>query len=100
MEFKEKIDNGTCEAKVDGELTIYHVNEFKDSLQKVIKQSTAVMLDLSDVSEIDTSCIQVLMQAQNACHEDDKVFELSAVSPAVQEVVDLFGMTNRFARAS
>ena len=99
MEFKDKLDNGICEVQVEGELTIYHVNDFKSDLEKVIKKSTSLKLDLSGVSEIDTSCVQLLMQAQDACLENDKEFSISAVSPAVQEVIDIFGMHNHFITA-
>ena len=97
MEFKANTDRGICEAEVEGELTIYHVNEFKKELEKAIKKAASFKLDLAKVSEIDTSCFQLLMQAQNACQENDKEFELTAVSPAVKEVMEIFGMVNHFA---
>ena len=100
MEFKENIDQGVCEAQVEGELTIYNVNDFKQSLVKAIKKSTSLKLDLSGVSEIDTSCVQLLMQAQNACQENEKGFELTARSPAVEEVINIFGLQNHFAPAN
>jgi len=96
MEFKDEINDGVCVASVEGELTIYSVNDFKQGLEKVIKKSTTLKLDLSDVSEIDTSCIQLLMQAKDSCQDNEKEFELSAVSPAVQEVIDIFGLGNHF----
>ena len=96
MEFKFNIDDGVCEAEVEGELTIYHANDFRKELEKAIKKAGSFRLDLSGVSEMDTSCFQLLMQAQNACHENDKAFKLTAVSPAVQEVIEIFGMGQHF----
>ncbi|MDH5444920.1 MAG: STAS domain-containing protein [Gammaproteobacteria bacterium] len=92
MEFKENIKDGICDAAVEGELTIYHVNDFKNDLEKVIKKSTTLKLDLSQVSEIDTSCIQLLMQARNSCRDNEKTFELISISPAVEEVIEIFGL--------
>ncbi len=100
MNFKDKIDGGICDANVEGELTIYTVNNFKKELEKVLKKSTTLKLDLSQVSEIDTSCIQLLMQAQDACRENEKEFKITAISPAVQEVIDIFGLGNHFITAN
>ena len=96
MEFKSEIHNGVCDAVVDGELTIYHVNEFKKGLEKAIKKSSSVNLNLAGVSEIDTAGFQLLMQAQTACLEDDKAFHLVSVSPAVVEVMEIFGLEMHF----
>ncbi len=96
MEFKSEINDGVCEAVVEGELTIYHVNEFKKGLEKAIKKSSTVNLNLGGVSEIDTAGFQLLMQAQTACLEDDKEFHLVSVSRAVAEVMDIFGLEMHF----
>ena len=49
---------------------------------------------LIDVSEIDTSCFQLLMQAQIACHDNDKQLNFVSISPAIREVMELFGLEN------
>lgn len=96
MEFKSDIDKGVCEAIVEGELTIYHVNEFKKELDKSIKKASTIHLNLAGVSEIDTSCFQLLMQAQTACLENDKELIFVSVSPAIREVMDIFGLERHF----
>lgn len=96
MEFKAKINDGVCEAAVEGELTIYQVNEFKKELEKVIKKASNINLNLANVSELDTSCLQILMQAQNACLENKKELKLSAISPPIREVMEIFGLERHF----
>lgn len=81
---------------VEGELTIYHVNDFKKNLEKAIKKATNINLNLANVSEIDTSCFQLLMQAQTTCLENDKELKLSAVSQPIREVLEIFGMERHF----
>lgn len=96
MEIKIDTSSGICEAAVEGELTIYHVGEFKKELDRILKKATGVALNLARVSEIDTSCFQLLMQAQDACLENNKEFRLASVSPAVREVMEIFGMERHF----
>jgi len=96
MEFKSEINDDVCDASVDGELTIYHVNDFKKALEKSIKHASTIKLDLSNVSEIDTSCFQLLMQARTSCLENEKEFELVSISPAIREVMDIFGLERHF----
>lgn len=96
MEFKAEINNGVCDAVVDGELTIYHVNEFKKQLEKALKKASCIKLNLANVSEIDTSCFQVLMQAENACLENDKELIFTSVSQPIMEVLEIFGLERHF----
>ncbi len=96
MQFNVEIKDDVCDAVVEGELTIYHVNEFKKELEEAIKQASHVNLNLASVSEIDTSCFQLLIQAQTNCLENDKKFKLVSVSPAVKEVMEIFGLERHF----
>jgi len=96
MEFKAETKDDVCEAVVEGELTIYHAGEFKKGLEKAVKKATNINLDLANVSEIDTSCIQLLMQAQNGCLENGRELVITAVSQPVREVLDIFGMERHF----
>lgn len=96
MKIKADTIEGICEAQVEGELTIYHVGGFKSELEKILKKAGGLVLNLAGVSEIDTSCFQLLMQAQNACLENDKEFRLVSVSPAVREVMEILGMERHF----
>jgi len=96
MEFNAETSDGVCEAVVEGELTIYHVGEFKKELEKTIKKASSINLNLANVSEIDTSCFQLLMQAYDSCLESGKAFKLSAVSQPIEEVMEIFGLERHF----
>lgn len=96
MKFNSKIEKGKCQAIAEGELTIYCAKDFKEKIQQCVNESKSIALDLSNVEEIDTSCFQLLMQAKHACDTADKTFELSAISPAIQDVFHLYGMERFF----
>ena len=96
MEFSAKMNKGVCEATVEGELTIYHAIDLKNKLLECIDGADEIVLNMSNVSELDTSCFQLLMQAKQTCDEQEKVFKLVMQSPAVMEVLDLYKMGHFF----
>lgn len=55
-------DSRLC--KPSGELTIFEAAEFKESLDKVLASEGLVCLDLSQVTRVDTSTIQLMWAAR------------------------------------
>lgn len=96
MNFESENLKGKCKASAEGELTIYCANDFKEKITQCVSEANSIELDLSKVEEIDTSCLQLLMQAKQACLAEDKRFELSAISPAINDVLHLLGMERFF----
>jgi anti-anti-sigma regulatory factor len=50
--------------KPSGELTIFEAAQFKESLGKVLASEGLVCLDLSQVTRVDTSAIQLMWAAR------------------------------------
>ena len=57
-----EIDSRLC--KPSGDLTIFEAAEFKDSLLAVLANDGLVCLDLSQVTRVDTSAIQLMWAAR------------------------------------
>jgi len=93
---KAKNVKGKCSMALSGELTIYNAAEFKAAFMPHLKKCKSLSIDLSDVSEIDTSCFQVLIKAKCELEAHDIPVELHAHSPAVVEVLDLYGQEDFF----
>lgn len=55
-----------------------------------------VSFDLSRVSELDTSCFQILMAAKIECDKKNVEFSIKSFSPAVEEVMGLYNMNYFF----
>lgn len=81
--------DGAYLAKATGDLTIYTAAECRAQLRHVIDADMDIVLDLSDVSEIDTAGIQLLIQARRECDAHGKPMQFVSPSPAVQEIVQL-----------
>lgn len=82
--------------RVDGEMNIYHANELKDGLMKAVDGQKRVVLDLSLVSEMDSSGLQVLLLAWREAERKGVPFRLSGTSGQVEEVLGLFDLKKLF----
>ena len=80
--------------RVTGELTIQRAEEIKPLLLASLPTDGSVArLDLSQVSEIDTAGIQLLMAASREVVSRAAVFQVVAVSQVVREALELFRQT-------
>ena len=80
--------DGKYEIAIEGEATIYTAAELKSELAGYIESCNDVSLDLSAVSEIDTACFQLLIQAKREFQARGQDWRIVAHSPAVLEVLD------------
>jgi anti-sigma B factor antagonist len=76
----------------DGEMTIYCAAELKPALLAALGQSDEIEIDLSNISELDTSGVQLLMLMKREAVAAGKALSLSGHSPAVLEVFELLGL--------
>jgi len=78
--------------KISGEQTIRTAEELHKELADYLEQSSAVLLDLSDVDECDTAALQLIYSLRQAAIERKQRFEIIAVSPAVTETAAALGL--------
>lgn len=77
---------------LEGEMTIRRASELKPMLAPALLHPGGLRLDLSGVSEIDTTGVQLLLATKQALQLDCRPFELSDCSRAVVDVVELLGL--------
>lgn len=83
---------------VSGEFTIYTAGEWRERLLTAVTGQAEVSLDLSEVSEIDTAGLQLLIATQREVHAAGGTLHLAGPSAAVREVLsfchlnDFFGL--------
>lgn len=81
---------------IEQDMTIYHAEALKGELLAGLARSPAFELDLSQVAEIDTSGIQLLMMAKRESQKHGKTLAIVAHSPAVQELLDFYNLAAFF----
>lgn len=92
----KKTKKGQCQMTIEGEMNIYHANDMKAEFLSQLEKCKSMELNLTAVSEIDTSGFQLLLQLKRQCNEEGKEVLLTSHSPAVLEVIELYGMEEYF----
>ena len=80
------------------ELNIYVAQELKDTLARYTDTETcsSMTVDMSEVVELDTSCLQILMQLKREFVKSGREMKIVSHSPAVIEVFDLYNLGGFF----
>jgi anti-anti-sigma factor len=78
--------------RLDGELSIYRAAELKPVLLEALAAGGALHLELSEVSELDSAGLQLLMLLKRTAQQRGQQLRLSGHSPAVLEVVELLDL--------
>lgn len=81
---------------IDGEMTIYRAAELREMLLPALLSSTAIEIDLSGVSEIDASGLQLMLAAKIDSMQRDIELSFTGHSTAVQAVLDLTDLSSFF----
>lgn len=81
---------------LDHDMTIYNAIELRQKLLDGLLQADVLEIDLSQVREIDTAGIQLLMMIKRASQSRDKTLTIVAHSPAVREAVDFYNLAAFF----
>lgn len=84
---------------LEGDLTIYQAVELKRQLMDFLAGAQAPCLDLSAVTEMDTSGLQLLLLAQHSAAAAGKPLRFTSPSRAVAEVLSLCHLTASFGDA-
>jgi anti-anti-sigma factor len=78
------------------DMTIYHAAELKSQLLAVLADGDGLALDLSQVDQIDTAGLQLLLLAKREAARAGKPMQLTAHSPAVRELIEFTQLAAHF----
>ncbi len=96
MELSQEHREDRLCLRASGEMTIYRAADLKPKLLRALSESDAIDLDLSGVSELDTTGVQLLMLLKQEAVAAGKALALSGHSPAVLEVFELLNLGGWF----
>lgn len=80
---------------IEGELTIYTAAELKERIGSLLEKDV-IEIDLSEVSEIDTAGLQLLLLAQRECVKREKKIVFDNPSEAVIACWKMCGLEAAF----
>lgn len=75
--------------RITGEMNIYRADELKQVLVDALTNNAAVDVDLSQVSEIDTVGVQLIVAARKQAVRSERNLQIVAQSQAVAEAMEL-----------
>lgn len=81
---------------IDGTLTIYDAQAGKDALVKALAGAAELEVDLSQVTEIDTAGMQLLVLMKREAQKTGKPLRLAAHSQASLDVLDRYNLGSYF----
>jgi len=96
MEINIQKNDRMAEVAITGEMNIYNALDLKAALLKTIDEAEAVDLDLSGVSEFDSSGLQLLLLALRQSERGGKQLRFTAKSAPVESVIGLFNLGELF----
>lgn len=71
--------------------TIYEIKELKDKFLEEFQQSKDIQIDLSSVTKIDMTAIQLLLSLKKSCDNQNKSFEIKNIDANIFRAFQLSG---------
>lgn len=81
---------------LNGDITIYEAATLKNELLSVLQESEMLEIDLSDVTELDTAGLQLLLMLKSESQIENRQVRFIQHSNAVREVLDLCDLAALF----
>jgi anti-anti-sigma factor len=92
-------ENDMRHVTLAGEVTIFNAGAIRQQILTALDETDDIDVDLSEVTEIDTAGVQLMVAAKREAAERHKVLHYSACSPVVLDVVALLGLSAYMADA-
>jgi anti-anti-sigma factor len=85
-----------CTLEIEQEMSIYTVAALKEPLLEPLSNSRELALDLSSVSELDTSGVQLLLLLHREAIRRQVALRIVGMSNSVREALSLYGLLSWF----
>jgi len=96
MESPRANGSAPCQLRLEGEMTIFTAQDVKERLLAPLVHCQQIDVDLSQVSEIDSAGLQLMLLVKREAAAQGKDIRFVAHSPAVVDVLELCQLTGYF----
>jgi len=97
LELTVSEHEGETVVRAAGELDVNTAPELREQLTRLIgEDSRRIVVDLSEVSFVDSTALSVLVSALKRLRQADGDLELAAPNPSVRRVFEITGLTRLF----
>lgn len=92
MDYKPGEDDAYL--RLEGVLTVYEVAELRETLIAAFEKKNGVVLDLGNVTDIDTTGIQLLCSAYQTAKNTKKGFTIMGANDSFKEAISRIGLNS------
>lgn len=96
MQIDIEKQNGACILHLSGDLVFGHAREFKRTLADALRGCRDVEINLSQVSDVDTAGLQVLIAAKREARARNKKLALVEHSQVIADVLETVHLVGFF----
>ncbi|MBI5826639.1 MAG: STAS domain-containing protein [Deltaproteobacteria bacterium] len=96
MNIDATIEKGACMVRIEGEMTIYNAFDIKRGLGQCLGSAGEIRIDLSQVIEMDTSGVQLLLLAKREARRLKRGLKIVSHSQATRSVYELYNLAHHF----
>ncbi|OHE21023.1 MAG: hypothetical protein A2540_02850 [Sulfurimonas sp. RIFOXYD2_FULL_37_8] len=86
------IENDNYVVNPPTELTIHTIEGFVENIKNELVGNRDIVLNLADISEIDSAGFQVLIALKNEALKRSVSLKINDMSPEVYEIITLYGV--------
>ena len=88
-------DSKKCQIAIEGEMTIYTAQELKEELIQYLDKPWDLHIDLSQVTELDSSGAQLLLLAQRETVQKEQQFETTLPTGSAADALAILNIADR-----
>jgi anti-anti-sigma factor len=93
MSIEINNEQGVWHTRIEGELTIYTTGEYREALLEKCDTQLGMELELVDVTEMDTSGLQLILALKKQLEERGQALSFNTVSKAVLDIFEMLHLT-------
>lgn len=86
------LDTEATQLTLSGELTIYSVHELRELLLRAIDENRDIDVDMSEVSEVDTAGLQLVLLARREVEARGQQLRISGCDSEVREALAFYNL--------
>ena len=98
MSFVKEADDEKTIIKIEGAMSIYEAAALREACMDSLETSRSLTMDLADAADCDITGMQILLSTRMTAEAAGKLFEITAMSPAVMKAFDHAGLNSKIER--
>jgi anti-anti-sigma factor len=97
LKLQTHLSGGHGSLCVDGEVDLASAGRLEAAIRRLMHDATEILVDLEQVSFMDSTGLNALLRAQQLCHREQTGFAITPGPEQVRRLFNLAGLAGSFA---